>query len=281
MRKTLLLILTLLATTAFPAFAQTPAKTQVCQVVAVSGAVEVELAGGTKQAAAVGQYLKEGDIVRTSADSFAILSYDPKGKNIVQISADSEVTIMSVRPADLALVKGEIMAKLAKLGHNQTFEISTPVCVAAVRGTAYSVSHTNRSEVKVFQNGVDVFNLAPSGDLGSESRRLRQGKKLVIDLQGVFSRIENLTNQDRGAKQSFDKRAAQISFGEIQSQNPPPEGAGFEEPAGPENLGNAFLNMSSKPSDPSATELNKMIERNSESKSDSHNSGSDGCYPHC
>lgn len=247
-------------------FAQAPAgKVDVCQIVAIEGQVSIE-SSGSSRGAVKGEYLEEGVTISTGSSSFVILAYDPAGKNLVQVGEKSTVKIVSIRPTDLALKTGELMAKLKNLGKGETFEISTPVCVAAVRGTAYSVNHavTAGSLVRSFERNIDVFNLDKQGEMGSDNIVLRQGHKIFVDLEGRFGKIDRLGNTDYSQRETFDKRSNEAAIRGVQQQNPPPSNAHFEEPKGGEpqggiNMNNAFGNMDKRAGDIQTSEINQQI----------------------
>jgi hypothetical protein len=278
MKKAVFFLFIFLLIPVFSLFAQpASAKVNVCQLAAVSGTVEIESAGG-KHAGVQGEYLKEGDAIKTGAQSFAVLSYDPEGKNTIQISANSEMKIMSIRPTDLSLKVGQLIAKLNKMGKGETFEISTPVCVAAVRGTFYSVGHTSQSDVAVFDRSVEVFNLDNLGNLGSEHTVLPRGRRMTVDISGRFGHIGGLTRQDRNQRETFDQRSSQINFQQVSNQNPPPNGTSFEKARGGSRRAGSdpFRLMDDKPGNPNTTDINEDI--SSDTRGDSRYKHEDSHY---
>ncbi len=196
------------------------ASDQKCQIVQLEGSVNLEFPDGSKQEAEVGDYLPEDTIVKTGGDSSAVLTYDAKGENLVQVGANSQIQVVTIKPADLTLKSGQLFAKVKKVGNIKSFKISTPVCVAAVRGTEYSVDHTNDgSQVKVFENQVDVSSVDSAGNI-QETTVLNQGSKLSVDLKRRFSKVFNLSGRDKRLKKRFEERMNRINFKKIRAKYP-------------------------------------------------------------
>jgi hypothetical protein len=277
MKKAVFLLLVVFLIIPASSFAQAPAapRTNVCQVVALEGDVVIEGASGAPRPAVKGEYLREGDTIKTGSGAFVILSYDPSGRNIVQVGERSTVKIMSIRPTDLALKTGQLMAKLKALDKGETFEISTPVCVAAVRGTVYSVLHAMAlgSTVRSFERNIDVFNVEPQGNLGKDNVLLRQGHQVFVDLDGKFGKISRLGDSDYSQRETFDRRAREANIRGVNQQNPPPKDASFDEPKGGEpaggvNMNNAFDNMDRRAGGIQTTEVNQQITDNTKDLQD-------------
>ena len=100
--------------------------------------------------AAAGTKLAADDSVRTLNNSYADLQMDPpnrfrlrensilKVERILSESKDADGTV--VRLTDLGILKGEIVALLDKLPAGTRLTLKSPVAIAAVRGTGFSVA---------------------------------------------------------------------------------------------------------------------------------------------
>jgi hypothetical protein len=100
--------------------------------------------------AAAGTRLAADDSVRTLNNSYADLQLDPpnrfrlkensvlKVERLVAESRDSDGSVVHL--TDLGLLKGEIIARLDKLPADMRLTLKSPVAIAAVRGTGFSVS---------------------------------------------------------------------------------------------------------------------------------------------
>lgn len=120
--------------------------------------------------AGVGTALKASDSLRTSNNSYADMQLDPPNRfrlkensllKIERLSSESRDTDGSlVRLTDLGLLKGDIIAKLDKLPVGTRLSLKSPVAVAAVRGTAFSLGAeetTGATRVAVKSGAVNVM----------------------------------------------------------------------------------------------------------------------------
>ena len=96
----------------------------------------------------VGMVLSEGDTLRTSARSWALLNIDDGKIAAVEVKEGSEMMIaelqvdpqtdMSQTLLDLAM--GEVLIRAQKVhGENSRFEVKTPTSIVGVRGTTFNV----------------------------------------------------------------------------------------------------------------------------------------------
>lgn len=105
---------------------------------------------GTWAPAAAGASLAADDSLRTLNNSYADLQLDPpnrfrlkenallKVERIFSESKDADGSV--VRLTDLGILKGEVIARLDKLPAGARLNMKSPVAVAAVRGTGFSVT---------------------------------------------------------------------------------------------------------------------------------------------
>ncbi len=137
-----------------------------CEIMTVQGTASVVSANETKPVKE-GDLLKEGDQLKVEAGSYVDVAYDKQWNNITRIGENSDVTIKSIYPTGLKMKEGDIFAKLHRLPKGTTFEIQTPVAVAAVRGSEYFTEHRG-GETKVFNyspSPVEVFSFDKGGQL--------------------------------------------------------------------------------------------------------------------
>lgn len=112
--------------------------------------------------AVIGDAVKEGDVIRTSADSFCDIKL---GDSVVRIKAKSDVTITTLlinsgrESITLLLEKGALLCKPRKMVNADYFFVKTPTAVAAVRGTQFSVETDSMltTRIKVFRGEVRVI----------------------------------------------------------------------------------------------------------------------------
>ncbi len=116
------------------------------KIVDFQGSVEVKLGKANWTAATKAAQLNQGDMIRTGANSTAVLELENAG--IVDIKPNSELELSELttdkkdnsRRTVLDLSIGEILIKAKKLTADKSrFEVKTPTSVVGVRGTAFSV----------------------------------------------------------------------------------------------------------------------------------------------
>lgn len=144
------------------------------KVTKTSGDVRIVAAGSTEaKAAAEGQTVPLGSTIKTGKDGFIVLSLMP-GADAV-IIADSEVTVSELdfeksgdkvesRKVKLSLASGTILSNLAKADGLSDFKISSPMGVAAARGTTWAFSFAKGSGNLSVVNSV-VTLTTPSGQV--------------------------------------------------------------------------------------------------------------------
>jgi hypothetical protein len=103
----------------------------------------------------VGTALKASDSLKTSNNSYADIQLDPpnrfrlKENSLLKIerlaSRSKEPDGSLVKLTDLGLLRGDIIAKLDKLPADTRLSLKSPVAVAAVRGTAFSLGSDDKT----------------------------------------------------------------------------------------------------------------------------------------
>ncbi|WP_035588474.1 FecR family protein [Hippea jasoniae] len=117
--------------------------------------------------AKVGDTVSQSDIVSTGVNSTAVIKFFDGNK--ITISSNSRVILneyLSKEKALIKLTKGKVTATVVpkvvrKIKQSKNyFKIETPIAVAGVRGTKFSVQHKDFTVVKVYKGLVEVYNLA-------------------------------------------------------------------------------------------------------------------------
>lgn len=141
------------------------------RLVSVKGPVYVHTAAQAADEfvpAAAGMPLQKGDLIRTGAGGSAELAWD--GSSVVDMSADSDLRIDSLKKGDteLFLGLGRLLAKLRKIGGEARFR--TPTAIAAVRGTELSVAQgeDDSASVRVYDEGQVAVAPVLDGKKGEE-----------------------------------------------------------------------------------------------------------------
>jgi len=119
------------------------------KIAEIKGSAQVKAVGGNWVPAQVGMVLAQGYILKTAANSKAVLKLNGSGETAtVVVNPDSQL-LLSELLADKAkgtektlldLAVGKILIKAQKLhGPDSKFEVKTPTSVVGVRGTSFSV----------------------------------------------------------------------------------------------------------------------------------------------
>ncbi len=96
----------------------------------------------------VGMILSEGDTMKTSPQSWALLNIDDGKIATVEVKERSEmlIAVLTIDPQTdtsrtlLDLAMGEVLIKAQKVhGENSSFEVKTPTSIVGVRGTTFNV----------------------------------------------------------------------------------------------------------------------------------------------
>ncbi len=139
------------------AFSDAPPTTE-ARLTRVEGNVYLHLRDhpfGTFIAAEEGAPIEEGDRILTGADGLAEVSLG--GESLIQVESKSDFTVKSLAPArtEFHLGLGTLLAKIRSLLPDQHLEFSTPVAVAAVRGTELAIAQEEGkpAHVGVFDEG--------------------------------------------------------------------------------------------------------------------------------
>jgi len=153
------------------------------------GTVSIQGGGGTR-AAEIGAPVAAGETIVTAGISSVDLVYNQTA--LVRINENTTVRVDSViagmkKSTDLSLQKGSVFNTVSKLKENESFSVSTPTMVVAVRGTSFRVStDANSSDTDVLSGTVKV-NPVQGGRVVSE----------VTNLVGENSRAEIKRDQVR------------------------------------------------------------------------------------
>ncbi|MBI4386087.1 MAG: FecR domain-containing protein [Elusimicrobia bacterium] len=124
--------------------------------------VVVRPGGGEPVRAKKGEFLNEGDIVRTGPKEKAAVAFMEGAEVRINENTEFEVSRQGgpKKERKVFLPKGQVWTRL--LHHNAEFAIRTTAAVAAVRGTEADVEMSNLMTVKVYEGTVDLMNKAGS-----------------------------------------------------------------------------------------------------------------------
>ncbi|HPJ14227.1 MAG TPA: FecR family protein [Spirochaetota bacterium] len=137
----------------------------------VVGSAEI-IRGGKSEAAAVNSVIKSGETVRTSTGAMIVLQVS--GSANIKVHENTEFVFDSIDESgktSIDLKNGSLYSKLKKLSKDQSYEIKTMTFTAAVRGTEFlSTSSEKDSGIKVLNGkvslstGESIDNIAEAGN---------------------------------------------------------------------------------------------------------------------
>jgi|GEM_PF-2957922 len=181
---------------------------QVAEVIHVTGDVTIKTAASPDWVSAEeGMKVKEGDIIKTEADSSAELAFGEKLSNVLNIFPNSQLVISRFEPGLVKLEQGRVFTLLRKLNKGSTFEVRTPTAVAGARGTGWGTSlNSGHTEIQDFENIVYIAGLDPSGGL-SGIKDLIEGWKAYIAQDGRHGEFVPLTDDEKKAWKKWKEEA--------------------------------------------------------------------------
>lgn len=152
------------------------------------GQVEVQRANADYVPLQVRDAIKEKDIIRTGANSFATIQFGDKG--VVRIQENTVANfrmLFSNDQAEIYLNQGEVLSKIERLQKEERYTIKTPTAVASVRGTEFSAGYADgKSYVAVSTGKVSVGKKSSAeqstedGSYSKETAMVETGNTAVV-----------------------------------------------------------------------------------------------------
>jgi len=122
-------------------------------IASLKGKAQVKLINEKRwHSAKVGMVLHEGDSIRTSTGSWALLNLDGGKTATVEVKENTQLLLSELKKNDSSDVKdtlldvaiGKILIKVQKLRKESSkFEVKTPTSIVGVRGTVFAVEVEN------------------------------------------------------------------------------------------------------------------------------------------
>ena len=119
---------------------------RIAKVSEFEGTVEAKIASNDWAPVQAGTAMKQGDLIRTKANSWAVLDIDGSTVEVKQNSQMKLAELVADKAKDsqktlLDLALGEVLIKAKKLDSEKSkFEVKTPTSIVGVRGTTFSVA---------------------------------------------------------------------------------------------------------------------------------------------
>ncbi|HOF33533.1 MAG TPA: FecR family protein [Spirochaetota bacterium] len=186
--------------------ASTEVQPNSAKIAFVVGSAEI-IRGGKSETAAVNSVVKSGETVKTSAGAMIVLQVSGSGN--IKVHENTEFVFESIDESgktSIDLKNGSLYSKLKKLSKDQSYEIKTMTFTAAVRGTEFlSTSSEKDSGIKVLDGkvslsaGESVENIADAGNgikfnkSGKpEVYSLSKKETLLLEKDSVQTTLENI-----------------------------------------------------------------------------------------
>ncbi len=99
------------------------------------------------QSASIGDRFNELDMVKTGANSIAVILVEGGSEAQLTLRPNTQIEIKKMHKNGMAehtqmnLWTGSVLAKAEKLTYDSTFQVKTPAMVAGIRGTEFEVSY--------------------------------------------------------------------------------------------------------------------------------------------
>lgn len=195
----------------------------------------------------IGDEIEAGDRIFTEEGASISVSFDEDRLNTVTIPSGSEAVFTSLDPVSIRLKNGSVFSSVDGLAEGSTWEIATPVAVAAVRGTEFEVEYSESSgdfSTATYDDENEkkssAVELKPVG--GGEIVKIMEGRQLALPRghELVPQLIQKMSPQkmERGKKFKEEIKAERKRVIERRKQdeaNKGPQGPGG--PNGPQNPG--------------------------------------------
>lgn len=174
------------------------------------GTVKIKpLNAGDWADAVVGMALKEGDVIKTEADSNADLAFGEGLKSVIRIFPQSQMVISKLNPGVVKLEQGRVFS-LIKLDKGSTFEVRTPTAVAGARGTGWgTIYENNKTEIQDFEQAVYAAGLNENGEIIS-LQDLQEGWAAFVAKNEGPSGLIRLTDDEMSVWRTWKEEVLKV-----------------------------------------------------------------------
>ncbi|MBP9733599.1 MAG: FecR domain-containing protein [Candidatus Omnitrophica bacterium] len=196
-----------------------------CEVVSVSGDVQVIRKDQSPTALLQGSSVSVGDQIIVSSGAWADLAFDEAWENTARLNQNTRVTIRSLNPTKLSMISGDIYSKLDHLPAGSSFEVKTPTAVAVVKGTSFRTTHENGMTTVYNDSEVSpvyVYHLDENGNRSGRSMVLQPGESLT--LSGEAEAFDSPLDELEGGRdrEDQDQLNADLSADRVNPSNDAP-----------------------------------------------------------
>ncbi|MDD5644134.1 MAG: FecR domain-containing protein [bacterium] len=205
-------------------------------IVDIQGDVEIRIGQGQWLNARKGIKLREGDSIRTGEDSWAALGIGKLGA--VKVKSDSEIVLQELNfnpdkteNVFIYLQRGDMLVNVPDLKEGARFEAATPVSIAAVKGTVYTLSYNGQNmRIQVADGTVTAYTLDSAGNPVGDPITIninefinQTGNQPVSGTQTLSQAIAGAVNAEAGNLLSMVEAALGVVFGQLTAGMTPEE----------------------------------------------------------
>ena len=120
----------------------------------------------------------------------------------ITLKGNSQLKFTDTEVRRLNLTKGRVFSIIDKLDKNSSFEISTPVAIAGVRGTGWTVEAEEETAVRCFEGEVSVQGLDQEGHVVTDTG-VKEGSGVAVSKEGQIDDPFELTEKDKKEWMTF------------------------------------------------------------------------------
>ncbi len=158
-----------------PAFAED----EIVSVFSVRGDVKVVLKDANQGVKCEKEMiLHAGDWIKTGTDSSVTIAFDKEASNVITIEEKSLVVLRLDGYFKVQLLRGEILAILENVSHDEKFRVLTPSVVTESLNSGWGATSDGAyTNVVVFDNKVFVCGINPEGEIENKKYWIEEGEQ--------------------------------------------------------------------------------------------------------
>jgi len=174
------------------------AENEIVSVFSVRGDVKVVQKGANQGVKCEKEMiLHAGDWIKTGTDSSVTIAFDKEADNVITIEEKSLIVLRLDGYFKVQLLRGEILAILENVSHDEKFRVLTPSVVTESLNSGWGATSDGAyTNVVVFDNKVFVCGINPEGEIENKKYWIEEGEQR-----------KTLTFEDPGELESLSENA--------------------------------------------------------------------------
>src|SRR3989338_11241538 len=146
-------------------------------------------------------FLKNYELMTKQGSECTFAAGDTVNKALT-LKENSQLKVSPEAVGRLELMQGRVFSLIEKMDQDSTFEIKTPVVVAGVRGTGWSVEAEKGTSVKCFEGKVYAKGLDENGSVVSDTD-IPEGSGVQVREKGEMEKHFEVSAKDKKEWKSF------------------------------------------------------------------------------